>query len=449
MKNCFLLSISILLLASCNTSSREKVLLAEKIRQDTTFPVVKREALDLIGSGFNAGAGYGEVWIRDFNTFMNLACDMMPGEQIREKLIVFFQFQGADGNVVDAYIPVEQQHPGSYRYIFSELRPDLAAHKNTVETDQESSLVQAVAKYVRKTGDRGFLATEIDGVPVSVRMEKALEYLLTYRFSKEYGLIYGGTTADWGDVQPEHEWGVFITGDTHYAIDIYDNAMLVIAIRELIGMIPGKASEWEPVMVELKKNIRRHLWDPERMKFRPHIYLNGSPFPEDFNEDEIYYQGGTAVAIEADLLSREEVRISFLKMIGNVKNAGASTIGLTLYPAYPEGYFKNPILSKPYTYQNGGDWTWFGGRMIQQLVRYGFVKEAYEQILPMTQRVIKNNGFYEWYSLDNEPRGSAAYRGSAGVLYDAVVLLEKWAAAHSRDHKSRNNVKQDATGTME
>lgn len=54
-------------------------------------------------------------------------------------------------------------------------------------------------------------------------------------------------------------------------------------------------------MEECKKqlitNIRKHLWDSQRQKFIPHIYLNGSPFPETFDENQVYYHGGTAVAI--------------------------------------------------------------------------------------------------------------------------------------------------------
>ena len=78
----------------------------------------------------------------------------------------------------------------------------------------------------------------------------------------------------------------------------------------------------------------------------------------------------------------------------------------------------------PYGYQNGGDWTWFGGRMIQQLIRYGFIQEAFEQVLPMTRRVQDNNGFYEWYSVDNKPKGSGTFRGEAGVLYKALLMLD-------------------------
>ena len=114
-------------------------------------------------------------------------------------------------------------------------------------------------------------------------------------------------------------------------------------------------------------------------------------------------------------------------MISRVKQAGAPSIGLTLYPPYPKGFFANKIMNPEYNYQNGGDWTWFGARMIQQLVKYGFVKEAYEQLLPMTDRVIENDGFYEWYTVDNKPEGSGTFRGSAGVLYKSILMLEDWA----------------------
>jgi hypothetical protein len=63
--------------------------------------------------------------------------------------------------------------------------------------------------------------------------------------------------------------------------------------------------------------------------------------------------------------------------------------------------------------------------MIQQLIKYGFVQEAYEQVQPMLKRVIDNKGFYEWYSVDNKPRGSGTFRGEAGVLYLAIEQFEK------------------------
>jgi hypothetical protein len=176
----------------------------------------------------------------------------------------------------------------------------------------------------------------------------------------------------------------------------------------------------------LRANARKHLWDAKRQKFIPHVYLAGSPFPKDFDEAAVHYHGGTGVAMEAGLLSRDEIVSVLETMRENVRDAGASSIGLTVYPPYPKGFFKNPSMG-PYSYQNGGDWCWFGGRIVQQLIRHGLVREAYAELKPMIARVQKHGDFYEWWSLDSQPRGSHHYRGSAGVLGKAILMLQDWA----------------------
>lgn len=397
--------------------------LKRRILADPQLPVVLERARALLRTGLNAGGGYGEVWIRDLNTFLELALGVNEPALLRESLLTFFKFQGDEGNIVDGYIPKKSASVG-YQFRRSPLAPDLLAHKNTVETDQESSLVQAIAKYVRVTGDRTILEEKVGEITVRERLASALHYVLTARFDPTYELVWGATTADWGDVQPEHEWGVELDASSHRAIDIYDNAMLIIALDDLVELL-GEAEasgRWTTARDALKRNVRRHLWDAERGKFLPHLYLEGSPFPENFVEKEVCYHGGTAVAIEAGLLDRDEVRHSLALMRANVRAAGAGSIGLTLYPPYPEGSFQNPSMA-PYSYQNGGDWTWFGGRMIRQLVRFGFVEEAYEELQPMVDRVLKHGDFYEWWSRDNQPRGSNHFRGSAGVLGVAIQEL--------------------------
>jgi hypothetical protein len=178
--------------------------------------------------------------------------------------------------------------------------------------------------------------------------------------------------------------------------------------------------------------VRKHLWDEAAEKFIAHIYLEDSPFPKQFDESDVYYHGGTAVAIEADLLTRDEIAASHRKMQENVKRAGAATIGLTLYPPYPEGLFQNKGMG-PYSYQNGGDWTWFGARMVRQLARNGYVEESHRELAPMLDRVIKHDGFFEWWSPGNDPKGSGKFRGSAGVLIEAIHELREWAKDHSEE----------------
>jgi len=420
------LFILVLLAFACTTPAKKTINseIINQIDSNAYFPFVKAKALEVVKTGFNAGDGYGEVWIRDYNTFIELSAQVFEPEVLKENLLVFFRLQGNDGNIIDGFIPKDKVTTGGYDYIYSDLEPRYAGHKNTVETDQETSLVQAVYKYVQVTGDTTILKEMVGEKTVAERLEWIMQFLLNHRYNEKYGLIFGATTADWGDVQPEHDWGVYLTDDTHYAIDIYDNAMFLIALDNFMKMVPQKKEQWQPVRDKIAQNTRTHLWDAANQKFIPHIYLDGSPFPAEWDENQVYYHGGTAVAIEAGLLTKEEIKISLEKMVANVKASGAGSIGLTLYPTYPEGFFKNKDMY-PYGYQNGGDWTWFGARMIQQLIKNGFVEEAYLEMQPMVKRVKDNNGFYEWYSVKNEPRGSGTFRGEAGVLYSTIKMFEQ------------------------
>jgi glycogen debranching enzyme len=437
----WLLLVSLMLasVASGRSSTPEPRLeLARAILADADLIAVRARAQTLLKSGFNAGSGYGEVWIRDFNTFIEQSLEVNDPKPIREALLRFFQFQGPSGDIVDGYIP-RANASVDYRFRSAPSAPGLLAHKNTVETDQESSLVQAVGKYVAKTGDVGILDESIDGRPVRARLAQALEYVRTERFATRYGLVWGATTVDWGDVQPEQPWGVELDASSHRAIGIYDNAMYLLAVQEYLrfpGLAAADAAKWEAVAVRIRRNARRFLWDGRHQKFIPHLYLAGSPFPKEFDEHAIYYLGGTAVAIEAGLLTRREVATSLRLMRENVRRAGAASIGLTVYPPYPAGFFKNPSMV-PYAYQNGGDWCWFGGRMVQQLIRLGFIEDGYRELKPMVARVQRAGDFHEWWSRDNQPRGSGAFRGSAGVLGQAIEMLQAWATATVGAAKSK------------
>jgi putative alpha-1,2-mannosidase len=428
-------------MAQPNLTSTDREL-AGKILQDGRMDEVLRMGHELLKSGMNAGSGYSEVWIRDLNTFIVPLLDVAPQQSVREALLVFFHFQGEDGNIIDGYVPKEQGHAG-YNYRFTESKPGLKAHKNTVETDQESSLVQAVCRYIRKTRDATILDEMIRDIPVRRRLEMALDYPLKHRWSEKHGLIWGATTADWGDIQPEHPWGVDLDENSHRAIDIYDNAMMLVAIGEYLDIVcardAARTAPWNERRESLRKSARKHLWDAAAGKFIPHIYLEGSPFPEEFDENRIFYHGGTAVAIEAGLLTRDEIAASYQKMRDNMAAAGAATIGLTVYPPYPEGFFKSRAMV-PYSYQNGGDWTWFGARIVRQLASNGFTGASYHELEPMLERVIKHRGFYEWWTPDNQPKGSAKFRGSAGVLIEAIQELREWAR-----HRSSNNLAPLAT----
>lgn len=412
---------------SCTTTNPQQQL-AETILNDTTLHQVDSMARSIISQGFNAGSGYSQIWARDMNTFIEVACEETNQTDIRNAILLFFALQQPNDEMIDGYVLKPDftwydNHP-----YYADAAPDHVGFKNTVETDQESSLIQIVGKYIRKTGDTSILREDVAGRTVLERMDDMVDYLMRERYSEQYGLLFGAMTADWGDVQPNDDFGCDMNELSSRAIDVYDNAMFLIALDYLQEMTDDASllKKWKGIREQIAQNVRKYLWDAERKKFIPHLYIDPSPIPAGFDENQIHYHGGTAVAIEAGLLSKEEIAVVNAQMLENVRLSGMPSIGLTLYPTYPEGFFRGG-MAKPYVYQNGGDWTWFGGRMIQQLVANGFVEEAYDEIRPMIDRVIKNQGFFEWYGMGGVPSGSGHFKGSAGVLAKAIEVMNDWA----------------------
>jgi hypothetical protein len=404
-------------------------LLAANILGNPDIATSKTLCEKILANGFDAGSGYPAVWIRDLNTFIETLLDKQPSKPVRDELVKFFVYQGEDfstppapsrpypnfgtasGNIIDGYDP-----------------SNATRFKNTAETDQETSLVQAVRKYVDKTGDRTILTQVVNGRTVTLRMADALDYLLTNRLSATYGLLWGATTADWGDNQPEDSPGAWLDDKSHPAIDIYDNAMFILALRDYIHLVGDPAGKWQSILDRTRANTRRYLWDGHM--FKAHLYLDkGSPFPNTFDESTVFYHGGTAIAMEADLLSQAEVAWTLQKMRDDVVKAHAATIGLNQYPPYPNGFFVNPVQTMPYTYQNAGDWPWFGGRIIQQLVRFGFVQEAYDELKPMLKLFVRDQDLNEWYTPAGKAAGSRQFKGAAGAVGKAIAALEAWAKA--------------------
>jgi hypothetical protein len=393
-----------------------EALLATTIRNDTRLALVRSKARTLVSKELTAGTIYPAVFIRDLNTFVELAIEVQGGPVVRAQLRQFLDHQGEDGNIADGINTA-----------------DGASFKGTVETDQESSLVQAIAKYVAITGDKAFLSEVVRGASVIVRLENAMNFLYTQRYASKYSLIFGGTRADWGDVQPEDIPGVLLNEKSHPSVSIYDNAMLTLALVDMQALETASKRDPNPWAVrerDLRAAVRANLWTGTQ--FIPHLYLDkGSPFPANFDESKIYFQGGTAVAIQAGLLQPTEVTQAFARMIKNKVDSGSRSVGVTLYPTYPAGFFANTeYMGAEYQYQNGGDWPWFGARIIQQMVNYGQVDTAYKEFDPMLNFVVRDDGFFEWYTRDGTKQGSGDYRGTAGQIVLAIDLLQAWAAKH-------------------
>ncbi len=77
--------------------------LAKRILADKRLDSVSLKAKALISTGFTAGSGYGEIWIRDLNTFINGSLDVGSLAEVKEKLLLFFKFQGDDNSCCTIY----------------------------------------------------------------------------------------------------------------------------------------------------------------------------------------------------------------------------------------------------------------------------------------------------------------------------------------------------------
>ena len=77
-------------LTAC-TFQPEQSNLEEEIRTNPYISFTRQKALEVIQTGFNAGDGYEEVWIRDYNTFIELAASVFEPAVLKEQLLVFFR----------------------------------------------------------------------------------------------------------------------------------------------------------------------------------------------------------------------------------------------------------------------------------------------------------------------------------------------------------------------
>src|ERR1700744_4223430 len=105
--------------ASAQTIAKQK--LARQIMAAKRLDHIETRAIKLL-SGFSAGTSYSEVWIRDFNTFIDGSLMARPKEEVKTKLLMFFKIQGEDGDIVDGVVDSAKANVG-YKYRYSALLP--------------------------------------------------------------------------------------------------------------------------------------------------------------------------------------------------------------------------------------------------------------------------------------------------------------------------------------
>jgi len=355
--------------------------------------------------GFYAGSGYPQVWVRDSATVIQTGRYLFPDIYFSSWIEALCENQPENGSIHDYISPYGNG-------------------KNTVETDQEASLVHSAYLYYKMTGNTSWLEKPVRGKRVIDRLDNSLMWVLMNRYKSSYGLITGAYTADWGDVQFEDIPEIHISEKTHWTCDVYDNSIFFQACNELSMMYSDleeseKADFWADTALSIKENTNKYLWQQNKGYYKMHVQI--SSINPEFNEDEMFPMGGNAIAIQSGLANHSQAKQIFEIAKERKKQVNASTIGCVLVPAYPARFFVNPGMDEEYEYQNGGQWDWFAGRLILEEFLNGRNEDALTHLREIASQDNNLGGFYEWNTLNGTGKGSPRFLGSAGVLGQCVI----------------------------
>jgi len=382
--------------------------------------------------GFGAGTLYPQVWLRDSATLIPATRFLYSREHLTSWIEEHLSHQRADGALQDWIAAGE-----AARFIADAPRAAevfrapgvvLTADRNTSESDQESSAVGAAAQVFAITGDRAWLRRPVAGRPLIARLDAALEYVRAQRFDAARGLVTAAFTADWGDVTPAHgdQQAVYLDATTPIVAGLYASALYVGAAHDLAGLhravgdaVGGR--RWDDRARLIADGIERHLWQPERGFYRMHAILSW-PLPGRApQDDDRFGMGGNAVALLVGIGDEARLRRVMGVALGRQRRYRMSTMSGVLLPPYPSGFFRHPILREEFAYQNGGEWDWFGGRLLLAAFQRGQAAAARRELARIAAQAVRGGGLYEWSTRDGQGKGSARYAGSAGALGAAIV----------------------------
>jgi hypothetical protein len=399
-------------------------------------PVLEANRSEFTGAtgtvkGFGAGTLYPQIWLRDNATLIPATRYLFPLELLRSWLEEHLSHQKPNGELWDWVAAGEPS-------LFQAVAPRahlayrsgdsvLSADKNTTAADQESSAVDAAWQVFSLTGDRAWLTKPISGLRLLDRLDAALGYLLRERLDEGHGLITSAFTADWGDVSPTHadQSAIYLDDETPVVVGLYANALFARAAEELGAMHaaagdPRRTGEWRQTAQSIRSRLNRHLWQEERGFYRIHRVVVARGEAGRFDDSDIFAMGGNALAVLHDVADERQTGRIVAVAEARRQQFGLSSVAGVLLPPYPTGFFSHPILRETFTYQNGGQWDWWSGRLLLAMFHRGYSRAAQLQLLEVARRVGRSGGLYEWYTREGVAQGSNNYAGNVGALAAAI-----------------------------
>lgn len=377
--------------------------------------------------GFRPGKVYAEMYARDIAWGMETAQYYYPDEYLREPIEAYLRRQYTASTIsLDGDFGVV----AGAGAIGGIITPQGRSNKQTITTDEETSLIHAAYLYYNMAYDTAWLESEINGLPIIERLNRAADWVFTHRLDQNLQLLWRGHTTDWGDVKFEKGPGYtdYNPAQDHLTASIYDQALAYLALIELAKMNASlgnteQADAWQSKAEALKAQTNAVLWQADKGFYLTHAHI--SPLEHPFDES-IMVSIANALAVYAGLTDFQQNQAVFHSLEEARVQAGVKKPGLSLYPFYPNQW---PNLFFDYlgmgygNYQNGGVWDWWGGVQIKAEFQNGFAEEGQVHLLQVANDWQKHPGnIIEWHS-STDPRheGSHYYSAAAGTMGSAII----------------------------
>lgn len=394
---------------------------------DATFKSIEAREAGLTGQvvGFRPGVLYAHIYARDSATiaptaqyFYDLPYLTRPVEEF-----LALQYDGSPNDPEDA----KWKHPSQPGAVSGTIGGgEVAGAKMLVVSDEEPSVVNMAYVAVKAGAGPDWLRQRQAGRPRIDRLNEAMDWLFARRFDQEHRSIKRGNTTDWGDVVVGQGTtsGGYEKEPSEWTASIYDQAWTYRALTQLAEMNlmvdQQQIAEHQLSRARLlKQSADERFWQANRGYYRTRIPL--PPLARELDEDVIV-SVANGVAVYAGITDPTQRKPIFTALETARQAAGVPKPGLTLWPAYPLGYFDYPQMV-PGRYQNGAVWDWWGGMQISAELWSGYSALGRQHLDMVAKDWAREPGeVYEWQDTNTHKNaGSQAYAGAAATMGEAII----------------------------